>query len=55
MVGRAAYETPWIFADVDRVFYGKKNLGYSRKEILEVIYPKKTMVFIHCIDLGGIR
>lgn len=37
MIGRAAYETPWLFADVDRVFYGKKNLGYSRREILEVV------------------
>jgi len=35
MLGRMAYENPWALADVDRVFYGKKNLGYSRREILE--------------------
>ena len=36
MLGRVAYENPWVLADVDRVFYGRKNLNYSRREILEV-------------------
>mmetsp|Transcript_36796 Transcript_36796/g.33023 ORF Transcript_36796/g.33023 Transcript_36796/m.33023 type:complete len:120 (+) Transcript_36796:245-604(+) len=35
MLGRVAYENPWVLADVDRVFYGRKNLNYSRREILE--------------------
>jgi len=36
MIGRAAYYNPWMFSDFDRVFYNKSNLGYSRKEILQV-------------------
>jgi len=34
MIGRAAYDNPWLFSDFDRVFYKKANPGYSRKEIL---------------------
>ncbi len=34
MIGRAAYENPWLFSDVDRRFYGKENLGLSRKEVV---------------------
>ena len=34
MIGRAAYQTPWIFSDMDRRYYGVKNPGFSRKEIL---------------------
>lgn len=36
MLGRAAYETPWMFSDIDRRFYNKKNPGFNRKEILKV-------------------
>jgi len=36
MIGRVTYDNPWILSDVDRVFYGQKNLGYSRREILEI-------------------
>ncbi|EGR30042.1 hypothetical protein IMG5_143780 [Ichthyophthirius multifiliis] len=35
MVGRLAYENPWKLSDVDRRFFGKKNPGLSRKQILE--------------------
>jgi len=31
MIGRMAYENPWAFSDVDRLFYGKQNLGYTRR------------------------
>ena len=34
MIGRAAYENPWILSDVDRNFYGKKNQNFSKKEIV---------------------
>ena len=37
MIGRMAYENAWSLCDVDRVFYKKKNLGFSRREILTVI------------------
>jgi len=35
MLGRKAYDDPWQFGDYDRVFYGQKNPGLSRREILE--------------------
>lgn len=34
MIGRAAYENPWMFSDADRRYYGVPNQNYSRKEIL---------------------
>lgn len=36
MIGRAAYSTPFMFSDFDRIFYNKPNPGYSRKEILSM-------------------
>jgi tRNA-dihydrouridine synthase A len=33
MIGRAAYENPWMFADVDRRFFNKPNPSNSRKEV----------------------
>jgi len=34
MIGRTAYENPWILSNVDKKFYGKKNLGFSKKEVV---------------------
>lgn len=34
MMGRAAYQTPWIFGDVDREVFGAPNQCLSRKDIL---------------------
>lgn len=34
MIGRAAMDNTWLFSDVDRVFFGAKNPGYSRREAL---------------------
>jgi tRNA-dihydrouridine synthase A len=34
MIGRAAYENPWILTDIDERFYGKKNLNLSKKEVV---------------------
>jgi tRNA-dihydrouridine synthase len=36
MVGRASYENTWLVSDFDRRYFGKKNPGYSRREILKV-------------------
>lgn len=36
MVGRLAYENPWVLADIDRRVYGLPNQPRSRKELLEV-------------------
>lgn len=34
MLGRAAYHTPWILADVDRLFYQAQNLVTSRIDVV---------------------
>lgn len=36
MVGRLAYENPWILSDIDRRIYGLPNPGLSRKELLKI-------------------
>lgn len=39
MVGRAAYDNPYLFSKVDDLFYDKPNAGLSRHEIVEAMYP----------------
>ena len=39
MVGREAYQNPYLLADVDNLFYGTKKPKKSRSEILERLYP----------------
>jgi len=39
MIGRAAYEDPYLFADVDERFFGEKKKCPSRKEILQRMLP----------------
>jgi tRNA-dihydrouridine synthase A len=39
MLGRAAYQTPYILADVDRRFYGDTRPPLARHEILEAFLP----------------
>ncbi|HEX7777281.1 MAG TPA: tRNA-dihydrouridine synthase, partial [Parvibaculum sp.] len=39
MLGRAAYQTPYVLADVDRRFYGDARLPLSRHEVLEAFMP----------------
>lgn len=34
MLGRAAYDNPFLFADFDSTFYGKKDQGFNREEIV---------------------
>ena len=34
MIGRLAKDDPWMFSDMDRRFYGVRNPGFSRKEVL---------------------
>ncbi|WP_246051837.1 tRNA dihydrouridine(20/20a) synthase DusA [Leptospira idonii] len=35
MIGRAAYENPYLFSEVDSLYYKEVNPGYSRSEVLE--------------------
>ena len=39
MVGRAAYDNPYLFSKVDSLFYAKPDPGLSRHEIVEAMYP----------------
>ncbi len=39
MLGRAAYHTPWLLADVDRVFFKADNLVGSRIEAALAMFP----------------
>ncbi|RMF58698.1 MAG: tRNA dihydrouridine(20/20a) synthase DusA [Calditrichaeota bacterium] len=39
MIGRAAYENPYLFSEVDRMFYGSSHLPPSRREIIEAMIP----------------
>ena len=34
MVGRAAYQNPWVLSDVDRRIYGDENLGLTRRQVV---------------------
>lgn len=34
MLGRAAYNNPWMFADADRRIFGVPNPGLSRREVI---------------------
>jgi tRNA-dihydrouridine synthase A len=39
MVGRAAYDNPYLFATVDRDIYGQDTPPPSRQEVVEAMYP----------------
>ena len=39
MIGRAAYDHPWLFSTVDSEFFGVPDLGRTRIEILETMIP----------------
>jgi tRNA-dihydrouridine synthase A len=39
MLGRAAYQTPYVLADVDRRFYGNTRPAPTRHEVLERFLP----------------
>jgi tRNA-dihydrouridine synthase A len=39
MLGRAAYQTPYVLADVDRRFYGDTRPAPTRHEVLEHFLP----------------
>ena len=39
MIGRAAYDNPYLFATVDQTFYASQELVKTRREILEAMLP----------------
>ena len=39
MIGRAAYDRPYLFADADRRFYGTDHAPPTRRQVLEAMVP----------------
>ena len=39
MIGRAAYDNPWLFSNVDREFFGDRNAPVSRAWVIEQMIP----------------
>ncbi|MEZ4267585.1 MAG: tRNA dihydrouridine(20/20a) synthase DusA [Myxococcota bacterium] len=39
MIGRAAYETPWVLADIDARFFGATNPSVDRHDLVERMLP----------------
>ncbi len=39
MIGRAAYDNPYLFATVDRDIYGERNSALTRYEVAETMLP----------------
>ncbi|PVZ69527.1 tRNA dihydrouridine(20/20a) synthase DusA [Pelagibaculum spongiae] len=39
MIGRAAYQSPWILSQCDSQIYGGEDQGYSRAQIIEKMLP----------------
>ena len=49
MLGRAAYQTPWLLADVDEVVFGEPRAGATRDDVLEGLRPYA----VHHLAGGG--
>ncbi|MFP4152713.1 MAG: tRNA dihydrouridine(20/20a) synthase DusA [Alkalispirochaeta sp.] len=39
MVGRAAYENPWLMVGVDHRFFGAPSPSITRRDVVEALYP----------------
>ncbi len=39
MIGRGAYDHPWVFSKVDGLFFTQKNPGFTRQQILAQMIP----------------
>lgn len=39
MMGREAYQNPWVLADVDRLIYGESRTAVSRRQVLLQLLP----------------
>lgn len=50
MIGRAAQDDPWIFADADRRFWGDENPARSRADVVHALMP-----YAESLVSGGAR
>ena len=39
MIGREAYQNPWMLAEVDRELFGMDNPAQSRDDVVEALLP----------------
>ncbi len=49
MLGRAAYQTPWLLAEVDGMFFDQSPFGGSREDVLRALRP----YVVRHLDAGG--
>ena len=54
MLGRAAYKTPYILADVDQRFHGEKEAPLSREDILEALIPYAEKLIAQGVPLHAL-
>ena len=54
MIGRAAYETPYLLAEVDRVFYGETAAPPARSEAVRAYLPFAARMLAAGVPLGPI-
>ncbi|WP_234418450.1 tRNA dihydrouridine(20/20a) synthase DusA [Dongshaea marina] len=53
MVGRAAYQNPWMMAELDRAVFGDTRPQLSRHQIVELMYPYIEEQLAQGVYLGG--
>ncbi|RJS15967.1 tRNA dihydrouridine(20/20a) synthase DusA [Corallococcus sp. H22C18031201] len=54
MVGRAAYETPYLLADADRRFFGSAQVPLTRHEVVDAMLPYIEAQRVRGAPLGAI-
>lgn len=54
MLGRAAYHTPWILADVDSRFFGDKPKARTRRDVVAAMKPYINESLRHGVPLAAI-
>jgi tRNA-dihydrouridine synthase A len=54
MIGRAAYETPYMLGEVDRVFFGEKAAALSRPDAVRAYLPFAARMLGEGVPLGPI-
>ena len=54
MIGRAAYETPYMLGEVDRVFFGEKAAAPSRADAVRAYLPFAARMLGEGVPLGPI-
>jgi tRNA-dihydrouridine synthase A len=54
MIGRAAYQSPWLLADADRVIYGDETAPPTPDEVLDAFLPYVEQELANGVPLNSI-